>query len=52
MKAAVTVGDDTNLGGKTPPGTDPKALNAATKSIASMFGNSAEDIEKYGQEKA
>jgi hypothetical protein len=44
------VGDVSGLDNKTVPDADPKALNAATKTIAGMFGNSAEDIAKYGQQ--
>lgn len=50
VAAAATVADPTNLGGKTPPGADPTAMNAAAKTVAAMFGNSAEDLKKHGQE--
>lgn len=49
VAVAPAVGDATGLDGKKPEGTQ-KALNAATKTIAGMFGNSAEDIAKYGQQ--
>jgi len=52
VQVAPEVAGDSNLAGKTPQGADPKALNAATKSIGEMFGNSAEDIAKYGKENA
>lgn len=51
VQSAPTIADDAGLGGRQVPGTDPKALNAATKTIAAMFGNSDEDIRKYGEGK-
>lgn len=50
VTAAPAVGDVSGLDNKAVPGADAKALNAATKTIAGMFGNSAEDIAKYGQQ--
>ena len=50
VAAAPAVGDESGLTGRAVPGNDPKALNAATKTIAAMFGNSAEDIAKFGQQ--
>lgn len=47
VEAAPVVGDPSGLDGKTPPG-DAKALNAEEQKIAAMFGNSAEDLKKYG----
>jgi phage I-like protein len=52
VQVAPEVAGNTNLDGKPPQGTDNKGLNAATKNIGAMFGNSVEDIAKYGQEKA
>lgn len=50
VEAAPAVADASGLEGKAMPGNDPKALNGAAKTIAGMFGNSAEDIAKYGQQ--
>lgn len=47
-KAAPVIGDPSGLDGKD-PGKDGKALNAQEEQVASMFGNSAEDIAKYGK---
>jgi len=48
VEAAPVVGDPSTLGGKTvDEGT--KALNAEQQAIADQFGNSAEDLKKYGQ---
>ncbi|MCP1375383.1 phage protease [Dyella lutea] len=49
VEAAPVVADTTNLDGKQPGGGE-RAMNAAAKTMAAMFGNSAEDIKKYGQE--
>jgi phage I-like protein len=46
--AAPTVADKSNLDGKK-PGDQETALNAEEQRIAGMFGNSAEDIAKYGK---
>lgn len=46
--AAPVVGGESGLEGKKPEG-EQKALNAEQQQIASMFGNSAEDLEKYGK---
>ena len=45
--SAPSVGDASGLDGKKPPETD-TALNAEQKTIAGMFGNSVEDLKKYG----
>lgn len=46
--AAPSIGGDSGLDGKKPEG-EQKALNAEEKRIADMFGNSAEDLAKYGK---
>lgn len=51
VKAAPTVGDDTNLDDKN-PGKQDKALNAEQEKVASMFGNTAEDLSKYATDAA
>lgn len=49
LKTAPKIAADSNLDGKDPDqGT--KALNAEQQKIADMFGNSAEDLKKYGQD--
>lgn len=48
-EAAPVIGDPSGLEGRTPD-TEKKALNAATANVARLFGNSAEDIQKYGTE--
>jgi len=45
--AAPVIGDASGLDNKTPEGKA-KALNAEQQQIAEMFGNSAEDLAKYG----
>ncbi|MDQ7091764.1 MAG: phage protease [Methylococcales bacterium] len=47
VAAAPEIVAASNLDGKKPPKQD-TALNAEQKSVADMFGNSAEDIAKYG----
>ncbi|MHB1059813.1 MAG: phage protease [Rhodanobacter sp.] len=47
VKAAPAVGDPSDLDGKTPAG-EGTALNAQETQIAAMFGNSVEDLKKYG----
>lgn len=47
-KASPVLGDPSGLGGKTPPDTT-TAMNAEQQQITAMFGNSAEDIAKYGK---
>lgn len=51
VKAAPVIGDDTGLDKKV-PGEDGKALNAEEQKVAGMFGNSAEDIAKFGTAQA
>ena len=46
LESAPVIGDPSNLDGKDLP--EGKALNAEQKQIAEMFGNSAEDLKKYG----
>jgi phage I-like protein len=46
VAAAPVIGDPSSLGAKNDGGT---AMNAETQAIAAMFGNSAEDIAKYGK---
>lgn len=47
-QAAPTVAEESVLSGKKPGDTD-TALNAEEAKVAAMFGNSAEDINKYGK---
>ena len=48
-EAAPEVAGDTGLDGKTPPsGGNEKALNAEMRSISAQFGNSEEDLKKFG----
>ncbi|MDA8428931.1 MAG: hypothetical protein M0T70_06710 [Geobacteraceae bacterium] len=47
VSAAPAVAGDSNLYGKK-PGESETALNAEQEKIAGMFGNSAEDLKKYG----
>lgn len=48
VAAAPVVAGDSNLDKKVPGAAD-TALNAEQVKMAAMFGNSAEDIEKYGK---
>lgn len=48
VKAAPVIGGDSGLGGKAADGTA-TALNAEQQQIAAMFGNTAEDLAKYGK---
>ncbi len=48
VEAAPEVAGDSGLDGKQPEGGAAKALNAGEARIAAMFGNSAEDLKKYG----
>lgn len=47
VATAPAVADTSNLNGKKPVDSE-TALNAEQEKIAAMFGNSAEDIKKYG----
>lgn len=47
VAAAPAVAVDTGLDGKQPGGHD-TALNAEAAQVAAMFGNTAEDLKKYG----
>lgn len=47
VKAAPAIGAPSGLDGKQPAG-ESTALNAEEAKVAAMFGNSAEDIKKYG----
>ena len=49
IKAAPTVADASGLDGKDPDKDKGLALNAEQTKIAGMFGNSAEDLKKYGE---
>lgn len=51
VKSAPAIAGDTDLGNKK-PGDQGKALNAEEQKIAEMFGNTAEDIQKYGRDAA
>lgn len=46
-KAPAVIGGDSKLDGKPPGGTD-VALNAEMQQVSAMFGNSVEDLRKYG----
>lgn len=48
-QAAPTVAADSNLDSKKPGDGEATALNAEEAKVAAMFGNSAEDINKYGK---
>ncbi|MCY4584901.1 MAG: hypothetical protein OXB98_02570 [Bryobacterales bacterium] len=48
VEAVPEVAGDSGLDGKQPDGGAAKALNAGEARIAAMFGNSAEDLKKYG----
>ena len=48
VEAVPEVAGDSGLDGKQPEGGAAKALNAGEARIAAMFGNSAEDLKKYG----
>lgn len=47
VKAAPAIGDSSGLDGKQLPG-ESMALNAEEAKVAAMFGNSVEDLKKYG----
>jgi phage I-like protein len=47
-KAAPVIGDPSRMDGKRPEDQG-KALNAEEQRIAEMFGNSVEDLQKYGK---
>jgi phage I-like protein len=49
VKAAPVVGDPSSMDKKRPEEKG-KALNAEEQCIAEMFGNSVEDLQKYGKE--
>ena len=48
LEAAPVIGDGSDLDGKQVPGEE-TAMNASVKTVAEMFGNSADDIKKYGK---
>lgn len=48
VAAAPVIGDGSGLDGKKPGDSD-TALNAEAQQLAAVFGNSAEDLKKYGQ---
>lgn len=49
VESAPVIAADSGLDGKKPEGEDQgKALNAEQAKIAAMFGNSADDLAKYG----
>lgn len=48
-QAAPTVAADSNLDTKRPGDGETTALNAEEAQVAAMFGNTAEDITKYGK---
>lgn len=50
-KAPALIGADSGLDGKRPPGGSPEtefAANAALRQVSALFGNSVEDLKKYG----
>lgn len=49
VEKAPAVGDDTDLSHRKPESDKDTALNQEQAQVASMFGNSAEDLEKYGK---
>lgn len=49
VDAAPVIADDSGLDNKKPDGEKGTALNAEAKQVAAMFGNSAEDLDKYGK---
>lgn len=49
IEGAPVIAGDSGLGGKKPDGEKATALNAEAKQVAEMFGNSAEDLDKYGK---
>lgn len=51
VKSAPTVADPTDLGQRKPD-EQPSAMNAEEKKVAAMFGNSPEDLKKYGTQTA
>ena len=51
MEGTPEIAADTHLDGKTPE-DEGTALNAEEQRVAEMFGNSLEDIKKYGQNAA
>ncbi|MDG4811665.1 phage protease [Hydrogenovibrio sp. 3SP14C1] len=48
VEQSPVIASDSNLDGKEPPTGENKAMNSEQKAIAEMFGNSPEDLEKYG----
>src|SRR5690606_19872896 len=48
VESAPVIGDVSDLDTRTPKGGQDTALNAEQQRIANLFGNSAEDIAKYG----
>lgn len=48
VKSAPVIAADSNLDGKKPGDGDGLQLNAEAKSMAAIFGNSEEDLKKYG----
>lgn len=48
VEAAPSITADSGLGDRGQPEGSDKALNAETQQIASMFGNSEEDLKQYG----
>ena len=48
-QAAATVAADSNLDTRKPGDSEAAAFNAEEARVAAMFGNSAEDITKYGK---
>jgi len=49
VKVSPTLGADSGLDGKDTPAAQGTALNADQAKIASLFGNTADDLKKYGQ---
>jgi phage I-like protein len=49
IEAAPIIADDSGLDNKKPNDENNTALNAEQKQVANMFGNSIEDLNKYGK---
>ena len=49
IEAAPVIADDSGLDNKKPNDENNTALNAEQKQVASMFGNSIDDLNKYGK---
>lgn len=50
-ESAPVIAADSGLSGRATPNAEATALNAATKTVAQLMGNTEEDIRKYGEVK-